>query len=211
MPEYLKVIKKQWLVIVITIIVVWLASFIYTQRQPISYEGSTTLWITPVSSIGQKEVPYYEYDSYYSIQAGQLYALTVTSWLKSPDVIAEIYKKAGVDFTIGKMKEATQSLQATFATGSLTNMAVNVKITHSNQAELSKLIDATTSVTQNKTQEYNTQAQQKITFNVVGGLPFIIENKPSSILNSLIGILAGLVLGIFFAYFKEYFFKKETE
>lgn len=209
LPNYLSVIKKQWVIILLTLLIVFGGSLIFTSTQKANFEGSTSLWITPVSSIGKKDVPYYEYDSYYTIQAGQLYASTIANWIKNPDVVSEIYTRAGLDLNITKLKDVDKIIKVTVGTGTTSNMVVNLKITHSNHDELQNLISSAIQLSQEKTQNFNSQSQQKITFNLSGSDPIIIRNQSNYLINGLIGLVAGLILGIFFAYLKEYFFKKE--
>ena len=202
LKEYLKIIQKNLGLIIISIILVALFAYLFTLKQPIVYEADVSLTIIPKPGIELKNV--YEYGGYYDLQAATLFGTTIASWLSSPDVVTEIYKRAGYEIKEVTSKALAKLIKTTLAPSSF-SIKLQLKDRDKNKAQ--KLARATTEVIQNKTAEFNQKAGAKANFEIVASEPVIFEVKPKKEFNTLVGALAGLILGIFLAFVAEYFKK----
>jgi len=197
--EYFKILRKNLGLIIVATILVAFFTYLFTLRQPTLYESNANLTIIPQSKTELKNV--YEYGGYYELQTATLFGSTIASWLCSPDIVAEIYQKAGYEIKNRTSKALSKLIKTTFIPSSF-SIKLQLKDEDKNKAQ--KLTRATIETIQNKTAEFNQKAEIKTNFEVVAAEPVILENRPKEGFSTAIGALAGLVLGIFLAFIAEY-------
>jgi len=195
--DYLKIIKKHYLLILLVTILAGASSFVFTLASPVIYDTSLSLFITPSASQDTQD---YKYDGYYAIKASELFSDTVKQWLESPEVVVEIYKKAEIDLELTSLRK----LRKIFSAYKMSPQYVEVRFKAKNKEEAQKVTNTIPLVLQGKTHEL-TGAAKDVSFNIRGANPVIVENIPKPLLNSLIGLISGFVLGVFIVFFKEYF------
>lgn len=196
--DYVKIVRKHFIVFIIVVILGGGFAFFFTKRQPVSYTAQTTFTVNKTSALKQSQVNYYLYDNYYNIQSAGLFSQVVTTWFSSPAVVAEIYQKAGVDSAGLSQKALSKSFKAVFSEPA----TINVTLSGANKDELSKLMNAAGDVLQKKTNELN---NGDTVYEIAKFKPIISQNKPNTVINSLIGLIAGAILGIILALSISYF------
>jgi len=200
--EYLKIFKKHLVLILVITFLLTAAAFVFTLTQPIRYQANGSLTIVPKSIAELKNI--YQYDGYYALQASNLFGVTISSWLANPDIVTEIYKKAGYS-SEGMSPQSLSKLIKTNQT--LNSSMVTFQLVDENKEKADKLAKATIEVVREKTNKFNQTAGTRVNFEIVSNPPLINKVEPKKELNTAIGFLAGLILGIFGAFVIEYFKK----
>jgi len=201
--EYLKILRKNLTLIVIATFVVALVAYIFSIKQTNVYEANSSLTIVPKPALELKNV--YEYDGYYALQAATLFGNTVVvGWLQSPDIILEIYKRAGYDPGVKNSKALSKLIKATPVPDSF---AIRFQLKESDKEKVLKVAQSTIEVIKDKVAEFNQKAGTKSNFEIVAAEPVVIEIRPDKGFNTLVGAALGLIFGIFLAFVVEYFRK----
>jgi len=197
--DYLKIIKKHYLLILTVTILVGVSSFVFTLTRTVVYDTSLSLFITRTTSQITQD---YKYDGYYAIKASELFSDTVKQWLESPEVVVEIYKQAEIDLPFKSLRK----LRKVFSAYKMSSQFVEVRFKERDEQKAQKVSSAIPLVLQSKTHEL-TGEMKDMSFSIKAANPIIVEKNPKPLLNSLIGLISGFVLGIFIVFFKEYFRK----
>lgn len=199
--DYLKIIKKHYKLILIITILVGASSFVFTLKRPVVYDTSLSLFITRTTTQATQD---YKYDGYYAIKAAELFSDTVRQWLQSPEVVIEIYKKAGIDLELESLRKLGKILKVY----KMSPQYVEVRFKAEEKEKVQKISSVIPSVLQSKAQQL-AWSSGDLAFYIRATSPVIIENKPKPLFNGLIGLISGFVLGIFVVFFREYFKKEQ--
>lgn len=198
--EYFRIIGKyQWLFWTIVLVVV-IATFLFSRFQPKSYLASTTLTVNKASALKQSQIDYYLFDNYYNVQSSGLFSQIVTSWFESPAVVKEIYKKADIPLPQVSQKKLSKIFKAVRQEPA----TINVSFSGSQKEEAEKLINAAAEIMQEKTNELGKADQENI-YDIVKFSSIVSETTPNIWLNTLIGLVAGLILAIIIVLSIDYF------
>ncbi|MBI2426661.1 MAG: hypothetical protein HYV34_02335, partial [Candidatus Kerfeldbacteria bacterium] len=84
--------RHRWFIVFATIAVA-LAAYLGSVLRPTTWDTSVSL---RVNRINKQQTQYYD-DSYFAIQASDLFSQTVMSWFLTPSVLLGIYTTADVD------------------------------------------------------------------------------------------------------------------
>lgn len=199
--DYLKIIKKHYKLILIITILIGVSSFVFTLKRPVIYDTSLSLFITRTTTQATQD---YKYDGYYAIKAAELFSDTVRQWLQSPEVVIEIYKKAGIDLELESLRKLGKILKVY----KMSPQYVEVRFKAEEKEKVQKISSVIPSVLQSKAQQL-AWSSGDLAFYIRATSPVIIENKPKPLFNGLIGLISGFVLGIFVVFFREYFKKEQ--
>jgi capsular polysaccharide biosynthesis protein len=197
--EYFRMVGKHSAIFLIIVILATLAAFVFTKLQPDSYLGSTTLTVNKGSSYKQKDVPFYLFDNYYNVQSSGLFSQIVVNWFESPSLVKEIYDKAGVPLPNVKQSDMSKIFKAVREEPA----TINLSVIDADKETVSKLINAASSVIQEKTDDLGKNSES---FYEISKFPSLVtSNNPNIVLNTFIGLIAGLLLGVIFTLGIEYF------
>lgn len=199
--EYVRIIKKHFVIFLIVVILGGAFAYFFTKRQPVSYTASTTFTVNKTSALKQSQVSYYLYDNYYNVQSAGLFSQIVTTWFSSPSLVTEIYQKAGIEVPNVSQK----ALSKTFKAVRDEPATINVSISGTDKDQLDKLINASADVLQKKTDEMN---NGDTVYEIAKFNPAITQNNPNTLFNTIIGLIAGAILGIIIV-LSIYYFKEE--
>ena len=189
LKEYLKIFRQKFGLFAGIIAAVVLGSFIYFSLRPITYNTSLTLNITRSGSQNSTD---YRYDDFYRLQADEKFADTVVQWLKSPRIVADIYKESGLDASLISLRELTKVFRAE----KLSSQIVNVTFSAKNPKTAKKISDAIYREISKSTESLNIEQKQTNWFKIVAAEPVTILNS----VGSLIILFASLLLGTFIAF-----------
>ena len=89
---FIKIINRNKIKIIAIALVVGILSVLIAQFLPAKYDASVAL---NVIRVNREETGDYQYDGFYAIQASNLFAETIVSWLETPAVVKEIYEQSG--------------------------------------------------------------------------------------------------------------------
>jgi capsular polysaccharide biosynthesis protein len=197
LKEHLSIIKKSRAFIITFTLLVTLVAFLVTYLRPQSYASSISF---AVNRINKQETPYYD-DSYFGIQASDLFSQTVISWFLTPSVLLDIYERGNVDPQI----ESLETFANRFKTKKYSPQNIVVRFNERDEDTANKISQAVISVVEEKAVSINQTADNKALFEIVGEKPVIVKNDPQILLTTVIGFIVGLGLSIVFVYLLRYF------
>lgn len=195
--DHLSVIKRNRAFIITFTLLVTLAAFLATYLKPISYASSISF---AVNRINKQETPYYD-DSYFGIQASDLFSQTVISWFLTPSVLLDIYERGNVDPQI----ESLETFANRFKTKKYSPQNIVVRFNERDEDTATKISQAVISVVEEKAVSINKTADDKALFEIVGEKPVIVKNNPQILLTTIIGFVVGLGISIVLVYIFRYF------
>ncbi|MFH1172897.1 MAG: Wzz/FepE/Etk N-terminal domain-containing protein [bacterium] len=201
LKDYLRVLNKQKGMVIFLTILITLFAFIFAYFQPTVYDTSIAF---TVNRTAKQQTADYQYDGYYAIQASNLFAQTIMSWLMTPSVLLEIYNQAGVDPNIGYLDK----FASRFQTKKLSSQSVAVRFKERDEATADKIARSIINVMETKAVDLNQTSEGDSLFKVVGSNPVIVPYKPDVLTVSLIGLAVGFLFSCFLSYV-IYYFKKE--
>lgn len=199
--EYLKIIKKYYQLIILFSVLLAVATFFFTVRQPARFSSSLSLL---VSNNQVQETSDYRFDGYYEVQATDLFSNTVEAWFRSPEVVSAIYEKARVNLDRSNIKELTKM----FRSEKLAPHYVEVRYKTNSETESKQIALAIDNVLAEKTRSLREVSENETSFSVKGGAPVTVLTKPPVFINTITALVMGLFLGFLIGIIKEYL--KET-
>ena len=198
LKEYLKIVKKNFKLIIIIGIITAVSAFVFSVAQPIEYETSLSLTIAKDKTQTTDD---FKYDGYYALQSSEIMANSIEQWLKSPETVNAIYRRAQVDSEFKNIKSYTKK----FIAKKMSSQYVEVKFKSSATEEAKKISTATTEIINAKVEKLKESSEQEISFLVSSENPVIVESRPDAILNLIIGLISGMALGVFVVFLRRYF------
>lgn len=198
--DYLKLIGRSWVTIVIISVIGAGLAVAWAATRPTKYESSVTMVVNKPNTIPQRDVDYFQYDKYYSIQASSLFADTLSSLLSSPSTAQEIYTKAGLpvpDVNLTKLGRIFKPKRSQPAT-------ITLAVTEDDKTDAEKLINAAVAVMQDKTAEQHKGDDPDHYFTLISGAVATAEVKQDMALNLVVGLLAGLILSLIIVFLRDY-------
>ncbi|MFH0852648.1 MAG: hypothetical protein V1845_03530 [bacterium] len=140
----------------------------------------------------------YEFDGYFSVKAANEFADTVAQWTKSPAVINDIYRKAGVS----PPAEALKSFYQKIGAQKMSPQYVEIKFNSDTAQDGTKIAKAIGGVFTEKAEQAS-KLSGDVVFSVVSSEPVITKNQGSFISGGIIALVAGFLLAIFIILLKE--------
>lgn len=198
LKEYIKIIKKNYKLVLAVAVITGLSAFLFSVAQPIKYEASLSLFVNKDKT---QETDDFKYDGYYALQAGEMIIGSIVEWLKSPEVVNSIYQKAEIEHNFKNIKSYTKK----FTVKKMSAQYVEVKFKMNNKEDAEKISSAIVEVIKSKVKNLEENSEQEVSFLVENEKPVIVESKPDALLNLIIGLVSGFTLGIFVVFGKEYF------
>ena len=176
-----------------SVIIVVVALLIVNKTQTTEYEGTMTLIVK--QTVPTSEETNYKYDGYYAVMANQTFADTLESWLKSPEMVAEIYTKAKIDYP-----KNVSTLRGRLDVEKVISQSVAVSLKTGSQTETNSLLNATYEVMRSKIEEMLVDKDGKPLFTLnksdILVLPYVIDYR----LQFGVGVMGAICVGIFLAY-----------
>lgn len=194
--QHISILKKSRYFMVIFTILVIVVAVLFSYSKQTTYTSSISF---AVNRINRQPTQYYD-DSYYGIQAADLFSQTVISWLMTPSVLIEIYDQAGIDPKITTIERFTSRFKAK----KYSAQNIVVKFTERDRETSEKISAAIISVMESKAPDLNRSSDNKALFEIVGTKPVIVENKVNIYLVGVIGLVVGFLLSIVLVNVKEY-------
>jgi len=200
--EYFKIIGKYKLVFWTIVVVATLGTFLFTKLQPKSYLATLTLTVNKATAVKQSAVNYYLYDNYYNVQSSSLFAQIVTSWFGSAGIVKDVYDKAGITLPNVSQKALTKTFKAT----RIEPATIYVSLTGADKEQVTKLINASAAVMQDKANELGRSDTENV-YDVVNFTPVVSETTPNIWLDTIIGLITGILFGAIVSLGIDYFKK----
>lgn len=179
-----------------------LAGYLGASARPVTFDTSIAL---QVNRINKQQTQYYD-DSYFGIQASDLFSQTVISWFLTPSVLQEIYTRASVEPNITSL----EGLAKRFSTKKYSPQNIVVLFRERDEATAAKLAGAMVAVVQERTQKINTTSDNKALFEITAGQPVTVQTDPKKELAALLGAVVGLGLSVLVVFAREYLREPNT-
>jgi len=190
------IFKKNWLWLVLPIILVPILSLIFSHYMKPKNLASFSLTFVPVRQNIQANAAYSE-----DLKSANLFAISAGAWLKDQALVSEILQNAGID----SKNYTSDQLQSLFNITLLDNsftLTAQVQGADKNQAQ--KLAEAAIVLVKQETNGFNQNTKNGIKFTVQDSIPYISAEKTPLNINLLLGLLAGIALGLIFSLSKYY-------
>jgi len=197
LKEYLKIVKKNFKLIIIIGIITAVSAFAFSVAQPVKYETSLSLSIIKDKTQITDD---FKYNGYYALQTSEIIANSIEQWLKSPEIVDAIYRKAEINQDFEDIKSYTKK----FTAKKMSSQYVEVKFKSDTREEAERISTATVEIINNKTEKLKEISEQEVSFSVSSENPVIVESKADVFLNSIIGLVSGMALGIFVVFLRRY-------
>lgn len=197
LKEHLAIFKKSKSFIIVFTVIVTLAAFLFTYFRSVTFSSSISF---AVKRINKQETPYYD-ESYFAIQAADLFSQTVISWFLTPSVLLDIYDRAQVDPKISSLEKFVSR----FKTKKYSAQNIVVRFSERDKKTTEDVSQAISEVVEEKAATLNQTADNKALFEIQGEKPVIVENKPKVVLSTIIGLITGLFVSIILVYLSHYF------
>ncbi|MCK5465988.1 hypothetical protein KAI56_00620 [Candidatus Parcubacteria bacterium] len=197
LKEYLKIVKKNFKLIITIGIITAVSAFAFSVAQPVKYETSLSLSIIKDKTQMTDD---FKYNGYYALQTSEIIANSIEQWFKSPETVDAIYRRAQVDSEFENIKSYAKK----FTAKKMSSQYVEVKFKSGTREEAERISTATVEIINNKTEKLKEISEQEVSFSVSSENPVIVESKADVFLNSIIGLISGLALGIFVVFLRRY-------
>lgn len=162
------------------------------------YSASVSMLVSRVASVQPID---YNYDSYYALKATDEFGGTIIGWLKTPEVVESVYKKAGIDFA----PSGFSGFSGNFKGIKVSPSTVEVRFDCSSRDDAKKIAKAIGETISEKNKQLADSSKQGINFVALTSEPVVIQNKLDVIVKFLAGLLVGFVFGLFFQRAKIFF------
>jgi capsular polysaccharide biosynthesis protein len=197
LKEYFLILKKNLNLFLLIIAAVIVIAFGYFYLRPVSYDTSLTL---NISRIGTQETADYRYDDFYRIQADDKFAETVTQWIKSPRIVADIYTDAGINTGSFSLRQLSKSLSPE----KLSSQIVSVSFSSPDQKTAKKVSKAVIKIVSDNTNSLNKDQNNKTWFKIVPSEPVTKKYHIGSTVLFLASLLLGIFLGFWIIMLRHY-------
>ena len=200
---FLKIINQYKIKIIAIALIVGILAVLIAEFLPAKYDASVAL---NVIRVNREETSDYQYDGFYAIQASNLFAETIVSWLETPAVVKDIYEQSGKKGAISGLS----SLCGAFKTKKLSSQNITVKFSSKTEEEAKMLASSLVSVVEKKSQMSLETAKKEAVFEVKSADPVIIKRAYGAAITFFAGLITGLVFGILWATGKNYFYENRN-
>ncbi len=187
--HYIALILQKKLLVAAIIVGALAATCAFTLTRNPSFLTSSTIGITTSE---KQQTPDYQYDGYYAIQASELFSDTVTSWAESPDVIVNVFDKAGIAAPTQNIKK----LAKIFTANKLSAQNVEIRFTTDSEETAKKLVSGLQQAFDEKTKTINDASKGSTSFQLVFSDAVTKEAAQNLALNLLIGLVVGTIVAL---------------
>lgn len=201
--EFIKIISKDKIIIIAIALIVGILSVLIANLLPAKYDASVAL---SVIRVNREETSDYQYDGFYAIQASNLFAETIVSWLETPAVVREIYEQSGKKDAVASLSDFAGAFKAK----KLSSQNITVKFSSKTEEEAKTLASSLVSVVEKKSQTSLETSKKESVFEIKSADPVIVKRAYDAAITFFAGLITGLALGILWAMGKNYFYENRN-
>ncbi|MCD6194780.1 hypothetical protein J7K05_01060 [bacterium] len=190
---FLQIIKRQLWWLLVPLIVIPIATTIFSFQQKPRYTAYFSFSAIPVSQTEGSS-------SYETMRSATIFVNTIRNWLYEEAIVAEILKEANIN------PENTQiNLKSLYKVPQLDNtFSLPVQLSADSREQAEKIALATIKIINQETEKFNQTSKTGLSFAVESSEPYIVETKPNLKYNLALGLVSGVLLGLFLALSKHY-------
>jgi capsular polysaccharide biosynthesis protein len=195
--EILKIIIERKVLFVIVLLSTVFLVIGWLLFQPKKYQASLSVDITREKV---DETADYQYDQYYRLLADEKFADTVVQWTSDPQLVKEIFDKAGIKKDVKDLNQFSHLLKGERLSANF----VRIRFDVGEKEEAEKLANSIEEIFTGKTVRLNESAKDMNWFKLNFSPAIIVEYRPSFLGFFSAGIVGGVLLGIFACLFHHY-------
>ncbi len=193
LQSFMRRYSKYWLLALVTGAIV--GGVVANNLRP-TYEGSLSVTFPASQAVNQQEVPFYLYDNFYALEAGNQEKVNYLHWIGTPSTIQAIYRQAGLEYP----DDPATSVFRTFTPVSTeTSNTATVTIRRSSADEATRLTTALREVST----RFPTTADT-----VIVSEPVVTPVVPPTTLVTIATALAFLLFAFLVTFFLDFFSAK---
>lgn len=195
--DFLQLIAKNFLVVLITGVSFGSAALFLSLRLPVQYRASLILYIERVP---ERPGNFYAYDGYYATQAAEAYTDTVLGLLRSLDLVkeaAENVKLAGSEATLKKLNRKIRIAKTA-------PQLIEIATTLTDAQSASVLTQSLAQTVINRVKLLNQSGNQNFSINPASPQPLLETVTPYTLLNTLVAFWSGVLMAIAGISLKKY-------
>ena len=198
--DYLGVIRKNILIVLVCAIVFGGLGFYLTASQPATYQSSLAMEVSKEPSLEQAEVSYYQYDNYYNVQVAASFSDNLIGWLAAPSTVSEIFDRTGYDLPRVDLRD----LGRIFTTKKkiATSSVIDISYESDDPEKAEALVQTAASVLKDKVEQYN-RSTSSSNFIISPSSPVVIAAPKSTTVNTTIALLVGIFISTGIAFARE--------
>lgn len=160
-----------------------------------TYDGVTNVIVQQkIASFDQGDD--YKYDGYYAVVANQQLSDTLETWLVSPDVVDEIYQRAGISSPTN-----LNALSNVFDINKEVSQSIKVVMNTSTKEEAEKILNAMIEVMREKVEATIVSYDNRPLFTVTSTQVLVLPHEIDYRVQYGLGVAGGLLIGLLLAYF----------
>lgn len=193
--DYLKIIQKRAVLLLIITILVAIFSYFFAKNQKPRFEGLISVSVQKLPEEAGR-ADFYQYDRFYNLQAASFYIDDIIGRLKAPNVVLEAFKKANTS------PESSDSryLSTFFRTTKQPQSGVlAISFKSKNKERVEKIAQSLPQVLEEKNDPV---------FKVTYSNPEIITHLANVTNTTAVGLVVGLILGLIVVFLTEYVIKE---
>jgi capsular polysaccharide biosynthesis protein len=202
LKDYFKVLKEKIIFIIIIAILCGALSLILGLMQKDSFDASILMTIHRSEREKSED---FQYDNYYSIQAAEYLANTITGWIETPEAIILVYKEAGIEDEMGDAYQEAKRVKIK----QLSSHLISVRLNNKDRGTVDKLSKSLVDVTKKKVEALEVDSDGNSSFSIESEEPMITLKKYNPYLVGVFGLLGGMFVGIGLAFLREYLKEEE--
>lgn len=197
MKDHINYIKKSLLFIVMFGIVAGVIGYVVSVQRAPMYEAVVSY---EVELINRGDTTEYEYGSYYDLKGAEIFTQHLMTLLRSAGVIEEIFKNAGVGYTITNLNTFTNQ----FRTDQGSAQDLTVTFSRYQEDEAFAIANAMTDVLVERTATTQVSTEGHSQFRLRANDPIVIYKETNEWLVAVTALVAGWLLAIVLVYLKRY-------
>jgi len=198
--DYVKFLSKNYLMIVLITFIFAGVTYIVSITKPPIYQSSASLEVSRFEKKSQSEVPYFQYDNYYSYQTASAISDNLIGWIMSAATVAEVHERAGYSVPNISLKDLAKTFTAVKAVE--TSAVISISYSAHDKDKSVKMVSTATEVLKDKVENYNSVSDQNV-FSVQSSSPFTVIAPKMEVLNTIIAAFIGFLLAIGTASIRE--------
>jgi capsular polysaccharide biosynthesis protein len=188
------IFKRNWLWLMVPLILVLIATIIFTNLQKPQPTANFSLTFVPANQNQSSSATN-------DLQLANLLATTAQSWLNNPALVSQILTSANVDPSTYSDAALTKLFTISLSPNSF-ELGAQIPGTSTEQA--TDLANSAINLVTTQTKQFNQNSGNGVQFAIQASAPYISQEKSSLKINLLLGALAGLALGLILILGKHY-------
>lgn len=199
LKDYLKILQKSWLVIIITTFVFALAGYLSALKSKPTTEAIVTFQVTQKPQTTDN----YNFDNFYTLNASSLVAEQISGLVTSPNTVLDVYKKAGLPPPDENFKSLTKTFKSQRPNSNSNTVFVVVADESADVAN--KVSDTLKAKLLSDLRGQQDKGQLSSQFNITASDTSPVTTAPNSALRAVIFGLAGFIIACTGVLARRYF------